>query len=251
MFSHWFKKKTIKRLYKTPHNETAYVIGDVHGCLDELLLLLNQITEHAKVNASKGYKLVFLGDLIDRGPKSNEVIEYLRTLKIEGATKIFLMGNHEEVFLKVIKGNIDALRAWLEFGGKSCLRSYSVDNLGQIDISPEHLLARIQLKVPKSHIDFIEKFQDLHVFGDYLFVHAGIRPQRKLKDQNTKDLRWIRKGFLDYDKPHAFKIVHGHTVVEEATDYGNRIAIDTGTFNGGPLTALYLQAEKYEFLTTA
>ena len=120
------------------------------------------------------------------------------------------------------------------------MRSYGVKNLGEILTSPENLLFRIQEKVPQSHIDFIESFQETFQFGPYLCVHAGIKPRVPIEKQTTKDLRWIRKEFIKYTKPHPFIIVHGHTIVETPQVLPNRIPIDTGTYEGGPLTAVRL-----------
>jgi len=136
------------------------------------------------------------------------------------------MGNHEEVYLRVVEGQVEALKSWFGFGGRSCLRSYGVDNLGEINLDIENLLYRAQSKIPKSHVEFIRGFQDYFVFGDYLCVHAGIRPKKKLEDQKSQDMRWIRGDFLKYSKPHPYKVVHGHTIVEQAQDFGNHQGVD-------------------------
>ena len=130
------------------------------------------------------------------------------------------------------------------------MASYGVDNFGEIHISPQNLLYRAQSRVPKAHIKFVQSFKDYFVFGDYLFVHAGIKPGRAIKDQKPKDMRWIREGFLSYKKPHPYKVVHGHSIVEQAEDFGNRIAVDTGGYDGGPLTAVFLKGDTTEFLTS-
>ena len=150
------------------------------------------------------------------------------------------MGNHEEVFLKVLSGSVSALTSWFEFGGRECVRSYGVTNLGEILINPENLLFRIQEAVPQSHIAFMKSFDETFQFGPYLCVHAGIKPRVAIEKQSTRDLRWIRKEFLTYEKPHPFIIVHGHTIVKKADIRPNRIAVDTGAYEGGPLTAVRL-----------
>ena len=221
----------------------AYVIGDIHGCYDELCELLDLIESDASSLEEGPKHIVFLGDLMDRGPKSNQVIEHLRTFNPDYANPIFLMGNHEEVFLKVLSGSVSALTSWFEFGGRECVRSYGVKNLGEILANPENLLFRIQESVPQSHIIFIESFDETFQFGQYLCVHAGIKPRVAIEKQSTKDLRWIRKEFMAYEKPHPFIIVHGHTIVEKADIRSNRIAVDTGTYEGGPLTAVRLSAD--------
>lgn len=234
-----------------PEGTAAYVIGDVHGCFAELLDLLGLIKADISEQRVHTATIVFLGDLIDRGPKSAQVIEYLRTYQPCFAKTIFIMGNHEEVFQKVLGGNVDAFKSWFGFGGRSCVRSYGVDNLGEIHLNPEQLLVRIQNKVPKSHLQFIAAFQDYFIFGPYLCVHAGIRPKVKLQDQKPKDLRWIRESFMSYTKPHPYIVVHGHTVVDTPELLHNRIAVDTGAHKGNALTAVCLSHEQPRFIQSA
>ena len=235
------KKKTVSKQDETV-NGYAYAVGDIHGCYDELCELLALIEDDIKSLDDSPKSIVFLGDLMDRGPQSNEVIEHLMNFKPEYATPIFLMGNHEEVFLNVLSGSVGALASWFEFGGRSCVRSYGVKNLGEILSNPDNLLFRIQNKVPQSHIDFIRSFQETFQFGPYLCVHAGIKPRVPIEQQRVKDLRWIRAEFMKYKKPHPFIIVHGHTIVKTPELLSNRIAVDTGTYEGGPLTAVRLGA---------
>jgi len=149
------KPKEIKT-FKTPEGQAAYVIGDIHGCFEAMKDLLGNIDDHAQIHAQNGYLLVFLGDLMDRGPQSKDVIEFCMTYTRPNVDIVFLKGNHEEVFLKVLEdGDADRLGAWFQFGGKKCLSSYGVDNFGEIHMNPESLLNRAQSMVPKSHIKFI------------------------------------------------------------------------------------------------
>ena len=235
------KKSTLKE--DEAVNGYAYVIGDIHGCYAELCELLDLIKQDIKSLDDSPKYIVFLGDLMDREPQSKEVIEHLMNYKPEYATPVFLMGNHEEVFLNVLSGSVGALTSWFEFGGRSCVRSYGVSNLGEILSYPDNVLSRIQNKVPQSHIDFIQSFKETFQFGPYLCVHAGIRPRVAIEKQRTRDLRWIRQEFMEYKKPHPLIIVHGHTIVEEPEILSNRIAVDTGTYEGGPLTAVRLSSD--------
>ena len=250
MFGRFSKKKKTDLQTDEKLDGFAYVIGDIHGCFDELVELLELIEQDAVQQSSGPKHIVFLGDLMDRGPKSKEVIDYLLSYKPDFANPVFLMGNHEEVFLKVLSGSEGALTSWFEFGGRACVRSYGVKNLGEILTSPENLLFRIQEKVPQNHIDFIKSFQETFQFGPYLCVHAGIKPRVPIEKQTTKDLRWIRKEFIKYTKPHPFIIVHGHTIVETPQVLPNRIPIDTGTYEGGPLTAVRLGDDGAHFIQT-
>lgn len=244
--------KTDKKSKQIKHQgvagEVVYAIGDVHGCLALLKDLLNKIDRHAERHAPQGYTLVFLGDLIDRGPQSAQVIDYVKHYKPNGVKCVYIKGNHEEVLIKVVGGSISSLISWMKFGGRECLQSYGVANLGEIETNPEGLMHRVQSTIPKNHIAFLESFEDYYQWGDYLFVHAGIVPKKTLDKQSPKDMRWIREPFLSYKKPHPFKIVHGHTVVKTAEDFGNRVAVDTGAHNGGALTAVFLKGETLDFI---
>ncbi len=243
------KSKGEARTYTMPDDEIAYAIGDVHGCLASLKNLLERIELDRAARPEKKSTIVFLGDLIDRGPSSREVLEFLMSYKPDWTNIIFLMGNHEEVMIEVLDGDISAMRSWFEFGGKACARSYGVDNFGQLHINPDHIMMALQRSVPKEHIRFISGFRDAFSFGDYLFVHAGIRPKIPIKDQSPHDMRWIRSRFLEYKKPHPVMVVHGHTVVDDGPElHSNRIAIDTGAHKGQPLTAVALASGKTRFI---
>lgn len=233
-----------------PEGQCAYVIGDVHGCLKPLERLLTTIEDRAAdLHPSLNTNLVFLGDLIDRGPASAEIIERLRNYTPTHMDVTYLMGNHEEVFLDVLEGNIRGMVRWFDWGGRDTARSYGVDNLGLLPISPEQVLFRLQERVPKSHIEFISSFKPYYVFGDYVFVHAGLRPKVPLEEQTNRDLRWIREKFLAHTGPFPKKVVHGHTIVDEPQILPNRIAIDTGVYTeGGALTAAFIKDDAVEFL---
>ena len=214
------------------------------------MCIRDSIEADAKTLDDGPKQIVFLGDLMDRGPKSNEVIELLSSFKPHYAAPVFLMGNHEEVFLKVLSGSVSSLQSWFEFGGRSCVRSYGVKNLGEIHTNPESVLFRIQEKVPPHHIEFVQSFQNMHQIGPYLCVHAGIKPRVSIDKQMPRDLRWIRNEFMAYKKPHPFIIVHGHTIVETVQVLPNRIAVDTGAYAGGPLTAVRLGHDGPHILQT-
>jgi len=132
MFGRFSKKKKTDLQTDEKLDGFAYVIGDIHGCFDELVELLELIEQDAAQQSSGPKYVVFLGDLMDRGPKSKEVIDYLLNYKPDFANPVYLMGNHEEVFLKVLSGSLGALESWFEFGGRACVRSYGVKNLGEI-----------------------------------------------------------------------------------------------------------------------
>jgi serine/threonine protein phosphatase 1 len=228
----------------------AYVIGDIHGRLDLLETLLAKVDGDIEARPCKGALLVFVGDLIDRGPSSAQVVERLRTYRRDGVRPVFLLGNHEEVLLRVVRGEADLVHSWLRFGGTECLKSYGVDARRLAAMRNEDVLAAIAAAIPPEHIEFLESFCDTCRFGDYLFVHAGIRPGIELEEQRQADLRWIREPFLSDDSDHGFVVVHGHTISEDVEVWPNRIGIDTGAYRSGILTALAVDGTERWFLDT-
>lgn len=219
----------------------AYVVGDVHGRLDLLEELLAKIHSELQRRAAAKTLLVFVGDLIDRGPSSAQVIERLRTYRREGIRTVFLLGNHEEVLLRILGGDSELITKWRWFGGAECLESYGVDSSQFSHLTDEEALALVRRAIPKEHVEFLESFADSCRFGDYLFVHAGIRPGIELEQQRQSDLRWIREPFLLDESDHGFIVVHGHTISEEVEARPNRIGIDTGAYRTGVLTALAIE----------
>lgn len=227
-----------------PRGQRAYVIGDVHGCFDQLERLLSQVEAELRERPAARTSIVFLGDLIDRGPASSRVLERLRTYSPSRASAHFIMGNHEEVMLRVLSGEADLLPSWLRFGGAETLRSYGIDPSELRGLPPDELVRQLNDAVPAAHIQFLETFADSITFGTYLFVHAGIRPGVDLAEQSQSDLRWIREPFLGDSTDHGFVVVHGHTITNEVEVTPNRIGIDTGAFRTGTLTALAIEGNR-------
>jgi serine/threonine protein phosphatase 1 len=228
----------------------AYVVGDIHGRLDLLDELLEKIHADMVARGPRKTLLVFVGDLIDRGPSSKEVVERLRTYRREGVRTIFLLGNHEEVLLRILDGDASLMANWLRFGGAQCLESYGVDPVLLTGLADEQIIDRVRKAIPSEHSEFLRSFVDTCRFGDYLFVHAGIRPGIELHEQRQWDLRWIREPFLLDETHHGFVVVHGHTISSEVDERPNRIGIDTGAFATGVLTALGIQGTKRWYLDT-
>jgi serine/threonine protein phosphatase 1 len=228
----------------------AYAVGDVHGRLDLLEELLAKIHAELQHRPARKTLLVFVGDLIDRGPSSAQVLERLRTYRREGIEPVFLLGNHEEVLLRILRGDSALITKWRWFGGSECLESYGVDPHQFTNISDEQALQLVGRAIPKEHIRFLESFVDSCRFGDYLFVHAGIRPGVPLEEQRQSDLRWIREPFLLDDSDHGFVVVHGHTISSEVEERPNRIGIDTGAYRSGVLTALAIEGANRWLIAT-
>ena len=242
---------TDKSLPKGKEGCRAYAVGDIHGRLDLLNLLLDTIERDMAARERRRTFIIFLGDLIDRGPDSAGVVERLRTYRNPDAKLIFLGGNHEEVLLNILGGQRGVLPSWLKFGGLECAASYGIDPEELRAMHEELAIELVRSKVPTAHRDFLESFGDTFSFGDYLFVHAGIRPGVAVDEQSRKDLRWIRDPFLSDIKEHGFVVVHGHTIVERVEERPNRIAIDTGAYHSGVLTALAVEDDRRWFLTGA
>lgn len=224
-----------------PEGYRIYAIGDIHGRDDLLGPLLGKIEAELHSARTTRSIFVFLGDLIDRGPFSAEVIQRLSSYKHENVKSVFLQGNHEEAFLRVLNGEPDLLHNWLRFGGDAFVRSYG---LGADDLRrqpEEKAIAAIRSAVPSEHVHFLRRFHDSFRAGDYFFAHAGARPGIPLDQQTPADLRWIRAPFLEHAGPHEAVVVHGHTITETIDERPHRIGIDTGAYKTGILTALALE----------
>jgi len=233
-----------------PRGQRAYVVGDVHGRLDLLDQLLADIHRDIAERPEARVLLVFLGDLIDRGAHSAQVVERLRTYRHPGVRTAFILGNHEEVLLRILAGEAELIDDWRRFGGAQCLESYGVDVGELIGRDDDAQLEIVREAIPKAHAEFLGSFVDTCRFGDYLFVHAGIRPGVELEQQLQSDLRWIRQPFLHDRRDHGFVVVHGHTISSEVEERPNRIGIDTGAYQTGILTALGIEDRKRWLLST-
>jgi serine/threonine protein phosphatase 1 len=237
-------KRTGPKEWQGPAGARAYAIGDVHGRLDLLELMIDRIARDRRESGRARDYLILLGDLIDRGPDSRGVIDYLMRLPDDGIRPVFLMGNHEEMMLRVLGDEPESLSQWLTYGGYEFAQSYEVE-VGRLAVmAPADAAALIRSAVPRSHFSFIEEFADSFTFGDYLFVHAGMRPGKCLEEQDTHDLRWIRDEFLNDESDHGCMVVHGHTISAEPEELENRIGIDTGAYHSGILTALRIEGSK-------
>jgi len=193
-----------------------YAIGDIHGCLDPLRGLMEQL------HLTDEDEVVFVGDYVDRGPDSKGVIDYLLTLR---GRYTFLMGNHERMFLDFLQGKDRFL--FLYNGGAATLESYG--GVGRI---------------PAAHLDFLNRLQLYYETDDYLFVHGGIRPGIPLREQDPKDLFWIREEFYAYPGRYPKTVVFGHTPMREVLMEEDRIGIDTACVYGNKLTCLILPARQ-------
>jgi serine/threonine protein phosphatase 1 len=226
-----------------------YAVGDVHGCLDDLLSLERAIMANGK-NLPGRKLIIMLGDYVDRGPASSQVIDHLLAPPPAGFERICLAGNHEVVMLDYIDGRL-GLADWMSMGAASTLLSYGIDHdrLAQIYRSSRQIDEVIRKTIPAAHIAFLRSLPILVEAQRFIFVHAGVRPEVDLERQSDYDLAFIRSEF--YERAHLLKkyVVHGHTPVAEAKRDGMRVNIDTGAVFGGRLTALRIWQDRGLYLT--
>ena len=235
-----------------PEGQLLYAVGDIHGRLDLLAGLLGLIELDAQASRPADRRtLVFLGDYVDRGPDSRGVVERLIAEVPQGFDVHFLKGNHEAMLLDFLD---DAWRLehWLMNGGEETMRSYGVDTvrLAQLGAPAGTWRQAFAEALPEAHLRFFRDLQLSVSFGDYLFVHAGLRPGVPLAAQSEADLIWIRGPFLSHADPFDKIVVHGHTPGERPDIRANRIGIDTGAVFSGRLTALRLEDGSAKFLQT-
>jgi serine/threonine protein phosphatase 1 len=235
------------RSAKVPDGERVYAIGDIHGRLDLFEDMIAAIEADDSRRGPAETTVILLGDLVDRGPDSAGVIEAARAWSFRRKVRV-LAGNHEEMFLESF-ADIEVLRHFLRYGGQETVLSYPVDPALYQAVSLEDLQDLMRAAVPQEHLDFLRGAEDALVIGDYLFVHAGIRPGVPLEKQRTSDMRWIRERFLAHEGTHEHIVVHGHTITPEVEEMPNRIGIDTGAFMSGRLTALGIEGTERWYLT--
>lgn len=222
-----------------PQGSRVYAVGDVHGRADLFAALIAAIDADDAAREPADTCVVLLGDLIDRGPDSAGVIHLARDWQARRKVRI-LMGNHEEMFLDALEKE-EVMRHFLRFGGRETLLSYPIDPLAYTRAELDEVIALAKAAIPQADIDFVRSFEDQILLGDYLFVHAGIRPGVGLDQQRVSDLRWIREDFLSHGESFGPVVVHGHTIFDEPDVQHNRIGIDTGAYKSGLLTALGLE----------
>lgn len=228
----------------------VYAMSDIHGCYHDMVKAQQRIVEDAR--GLPGRKLLmFLGDYIDRGPHSSDVLAHLCAPPPEGFDRYALCGNHDDVFLRFLE-DPDANRRWLElFGALPTLASYGVDADEILNARGGSLaeLRDLTLKaMPPAHVDLLRSLAGAVTLGSTLFVHAGIRPGIPLADQTDEDLMWIREPFL-WDGPQLpLLVIHGHTPGSEPVFGQGRIGIDTAVSMGGTLTVLKIAGGKQTIL---
>ncbi len=238
---------------RVPSGCVVYVIGDVHGRADLLDRIHAAIRDNARRATAVRRVAVYLGDYIDRGPDSCRAVETLVRQPLAGFETVALKGNHEDLLLRFLDGDDEAGGHWLTYGGRDTLASYGIATPPagvQSAAALAELRARVAGQMPASHLQFFRALKVRHREGNYLFVHAGVRPGVPIDAQSDRDLLWIGKRFVTSQADFGAIVVHGHCISTAPDVRHNRIGIDTGAYESGILTCLVLEGEQQQFLST-
>jgi len=254
-FARWRKNRKLPPpppAARIPEGLRVYAIGDIHGRADLFEVLMGMIDSDIAARDKKDNIIILLGDLIDRGVQSRAVVERAMALAESPRDVRFLKGNHEEVFLRALTGDPQAVRFLVRIGGRSTIESYGIAGEDYEALDFEELAGRLAGCVPQAHADFLDSFEDMIEIGDYAFVHAGVRPDVPLAEQTASDMRWIRAEFLDHRGAFDRVIVHGHTITDHIENFPHRIGLDTGAYASGRLSAIALEgADRWTLQTQA
>jgi serine/threonine protein phosphatase 1 len=243
-FLRHLKKKATPRI---PDGVRLYAIGDVHGRADLLVQLFARIEADIMAHPASEVIEVLLGDYVDRGPQSRDVLDILVS-RSPGHRVVYLKGNHETYITDFLRDPA-MLGQWRYFGGLETLISYGVmPSISADEQGQRETAAAFARALPESHRSFLAGLKGSFECGDYFFTHAGVRPGVPLSDQNEQDLLLIREDFLLHEEEFGKIIVHGHTPVAKPDIRPNRINIDTGAYATGLLTCLVLQGESTAFI---
>ncbi len=232
-----------------PGGTRVYAVGDIHGRLDLLEGLHREIRRDAEAHPCDRRVIVYMGDYVDRGPDSRGVVDLLIDDPMPGFESVYLIGNHESFLLQFLD-DPGVIKAWLMNGGDATLRSFGIDPFAPTNGSERGVWLQRQLSVELSteEMAFFRSLKVQHVEGDYLFVHAGIRPGVPLESQDPFDMMWIREPFLSSGDDFGKVVVHGHTPSGQPVMRANRIGVETGAVYCGVLTAVVLQGETQSFI---
>lgn len=236
---------------KVAPNERIYAIGDIHGRADLLVKLHASIDKDANIyGGGKTKRIIYLGDYIDRGLESKSVIDILTTRRSKAFELVFLKGNHEDLFLRSLQ-DATIWPKWLALGGDATVLSYGLCLSGQDDHDGyERMRHDLLRQIPLEHRRFLESLQLSFRSGDYLFVHAGIRPNIPLDMQDPHDLMWIREDFLHHKELLGIVVVHGHSISLKPEFFPERIGIDTGAYATNALSCVVLDGTHRSVIST-
>lgn len=228
-----------------------YAIGDVHGRADLLEKLLFQIEDDCAEFVGQAH-IVFLGDYVDRGLESRRVIDILLEVAPSNYQTVFLCGNHEEAMLSFL-GDYTKGPIWANYGGRETLVSYGVRPPRSLALGEDWLRAHTDFRaaLPREHEIFLNSLKTHAQIGQFGFVHAGVRPGVPFNEQSDRDRLWIRDSFLTATRREDLIIVHGHTPSDAPHIDARRIGIDTGAYFTGRLTAVRIEGDEIDFLSTS
>ena len=245
-----------------PPGQRVYAIGDIHGRFDLLEALHDAISEDVAQAPDLDQTIVYLGDYIDRGSQVYEVVDALANDLPKGLRKVHLKGNHEDMMQGFLASTFP-FGTWLVNGGDATLVGYDIDispltwanalAFGEIDVNQaeeDEIRAALADKLPVAHTEFLERLVLHHRCGDYIFVHAGIRPGVPLEQQDPEDIIWIREKFIRSNADHGGVVVHGHSIFDDVDIQSNRIGVDTGAWRSGRLSCLVLEGDDLRIIQT-
>lgn len=236
---------------RVPEGVRIYAVGDVHGCTAQLREIHAMIRNHIRRAPVDNWRIVHVGDYVDRGPDSRGTIEMLAALAADSRI-LCLRGNHDQYLADFLEDpDTQSFDAWLFNGGETTLREYGAVPGEIVLVGPrrrQELHTQLVAEMPSAHRAFLEGLKVSVSFGDYFFAHAGVRPGIPLDAQDTRDLIWIREPFLSSDADLGAVVVHGHTPSGEVAVRRNRIGIDTGAVFGGRLSCLVLEGDRHGLL---
>lgn len=236
---------------RVPDGSRVYAVGDIHGRLDLIEKMHGLIAADAADFDGSRKVVIYLGDYIDRGEESRQVVDFLLDNPLPGFESIYLKGNHEDSLIKFLS-DTSIGSAWMRYGGDSTLYSYGVtrSSTSRDQRSLEQMQAYLKRNLSARHLEFYQTLKAGHIEGDYCFVHAGVLPGVPLDEQKEENVLWIRGEFLGSKANHGKVVVHGHTIRPEPEVLPNRIGIDTGAYSSGILTCLALEEDSQSFLRT-
>ncbi len=230
---------------KTPPDCRIYAIGDIHGCIKELESLFALIRSDLLARPAAAHRIITVGDYCDRGPDSRRVVDFLLRMRKEHDL-VCLRGNHDQRLLEFLDSPEEVGDFFLTYGGIETMRSYGVEAERYADL--RQLSRDFRRALPRNHVAFFNSLKLMQVENEYLFVHAGIRPDVPLEKQSAHDMMWIRNAFLDHRRAHEKLVVHGHTITDAVDFQPNRINIDTGAFMSERLSCVVLEGTRYDLI---
>jgi serine/threonine protein phosphatase 1 len=213
----------------TMNSRKIFAVGDIHGCYDKLAAMMKVLPW----DKDNGDLLLFIGDYIDRGPRSRDVLDLLVDLESKGGEFVFLKGNHEKMLLDYYIQQKDQM-LYVANGGAETIASYV-----------EGAIGRKAFVLPEEHLEFLLSLKTYHETDEYIFVHAGLRDGIPVEEQFEEDLLWIREEFIYSTYDWSKRVIFGHTALETPFVTPGKIGIDTGAVYGNKLTAVELPRMKF------